>query len=302
MDLLLGSIALTFLVTFFLLFVGLARPRGESARLVEVISQTQQSERRTAGEKWRAAINADQLAKPFGLFRSLLGGTPSPETLRRLVLAGYRKPPHADIFIGARLLLPVMAGLVVAFSVKTNTIFWFGLSVAATIFLPSFWLMHAIKRRQECIRLSLPDALDLLAVCMEAGLGMDQAIIRIGQELKFSHPELSEEFLQVSLEQRAGNPRIEAWRSMADRAGVESVRSFVNMLVQTDRFGTPISRSLGLFSDSLRTQRRQQAEELAAKTTIKLVFPLVLFIFPCIFVVTIAPAIITIMHSFGKIM
>ena len=124
--------------------------------------------------------------------------------------------------------------------------------------------------------------------------------MRVGHELKLSHRELSEEFLQINLEQRAGNPRIGAWRNMADRVNVESVRSFVNMLVQTERFGTPISRSLGAFSDALRTQRRQQAEEVAAKTTIKLVFPLVFFIFPCIFIVTIAPAIMSIIKAFSE--
>jgi tight adherence protein C len=112
---------------------------------------------------------------------------------------------------------------------------------------------------------------------------------------------LSEELLQINLEQRAGNPRIGAWRNMADRVDVESVRSFVNMLVQTERFGTPISKSLGAFSDALRTQRRQRAEELAAKTTIKLVIPLVLFIFPSIFIVTVVPAVITLMKSFGTV-
>jgi tight adherence protein C len=121
----------------------------------------------------------------------------------------------------------------------------------------------------------------------------------VGTELELSHPEISEELLQINLEQRAGNPRIGAWRNMADRVGLESVRSFVNMLVQTERFGTPISRALGVFSESLRVQRRQQAEERAAKTTIKLVFPLVLFIFPSIFVVTAAPAMISLIDSFS---
>ena len=136
--------------------------------------------------------------------------------------------------------------------------------------------------------LSLPDALDLLAICMGAGLGLDQAIVRVGHELATSHRELSEEFLQINLEQRAGARRLDAWKAFADRADVENVRSFVAMLVQTDRFGTPISNALSTFSDTLRVQRRQRAEELAAKTTIKLVIPLVLFIFPNIFIVTVA--------------
>jgi tight adherence protein C len=176
------------------------------------------------------------------------------------------------------------------------------ITVVIAFFLPEFWLGYAIKRRRERIRLSLPDSLDLLAICLEAGLGLDQAIVRIGRDLKLSHPELSEELLQINLEQRAGSPRVAAWRNMADRVAVESVRSFVNMLVQTERFGTPLSRSLGSFSDALRTQRRQQAEEMAAKTTIKLVIPLVVFIFPCIFIVTVVPAVITVMESFSRVL
>jgi tight adherence protein C len=137
----------------------------------------------------------------------------------------------------------------------------------------------------------------MLAICMEAGLGLDQGIVRIGHELRVSHRELSEELLQINFEQRAGVPRLAAWKSFADRANVESVRSFVAMLIQTDRFGTPISKSLGAFSDALRTQRRQKAEELAAKTTIKLVLPLVFLIFPSMGIVTVGPAVITVMKA-----
>ena len=145
--------------------------------------------------------------------------------------------------------------------------------------------------------MSLPDGLDLLAICMEAGLGLDQGIVRVGQELRVSHPELAEELLQINFEQRAGAPRIAAWKSFSDRADSENVRSFVAMLIQTDRFGTPISKSLGNFSDALRTQRRQKAEEMAAKTTIKLVPPLVFFIFPSIGIVTVLPAILTVFEN-----
>jgi len=140
-----------------------------------------------------------------------------------------------------------------------------------------------------------------LAICMEAGLGLDQGIVRVGQELHVSHPELSEEFLQINFEQRAGMQRIAAWKAFADRADFESVRSFVAMLVQTERFGTPLSKSLGNFSEALRTQRRQQAEERAAKTTIKLVPPLVFFIFPNIAITTVVPAILTVMKNIGHI-
>jgi tight adherence protein C len=172
-------------------------------------------------------------------------------------------------------------------------------TIVVAFFLPDFWLAHAINKRRDRIRLSLPDSLDLLSISMEAGLGLDQAVVRVGQELRVSHPDLSEELMQVNFEQRAGAPRLGAWQAMADRVNVENVRSFVAMLVQTDRFGTPISKSLATFSDALRTQRRQQAEEMAAKTTVKLVLPLVFLIFPDVFIVTVGPALIKVMRGMG---
>jgi len=298
MEILIIVLGIVLLVGLFLTFLLLGRPSPQSALLAEVTDQVYHAGSENVRKGW---LNTERLAKPFGWLRGLFGGGPSPQLVRRLMLAGYRKPFHADIFAGTRLLLPLIAGLAVALWVKENVIFLFILAVVLAFFSPEFWLNYAINKRREHIKRSLPDALDLLAICMEAGLGLDQAIVRIGQELRLSHPELSEELLQINLEQRAGNPRIGAWRNMADRVDVESVRSFVNMLVQTERFGTPISKSLGAFSDALRTQRRQRAEELAAKTTIKLVIPLVLFIFPSIFIVTVVPAVITLMKSFGTV-
>lgn len=285
------------LVSFFLIFWWLGRSSPQSALLTEVTSQIYHEGVESQDSR---RFNLERLAVPLGKFRTMLGGGPNPELARRLMLAGYRKPYHIDMFVMIKLALPVLAGIAVALWVQNNIVLIFILTVVTMFLVPEFWLNYAITRRRERIRLSLPDCLDLLAICLEAGLGLDQAIVRIGAELKLSHPELSQELLQINLEQRAGNPRVGAWRNMADRVAVESVRSFVNMLVQTERFGTPISRSLGAFSDALRTQRRQQAEEMAAKTTIKLVLPLVIFIFPCIFIVTVLPAVITVIESFSK--
>ena len=224
-----------------------------------------------------------------------------PALVRRLMLAGYRKPAHADIFLGARLALPAILGFLVVLLPTGNVLFFFFLTIIIAFFIPDFWLSRAISKRREKIRLSLPDALDLLSICMEAGLGLDQGIVLVGQELHVSRPELSEELLQINFEQRAGVPRLEAWRAFSDRVDLESVRSFVAMLIQTDRFGTPLSKSLGNFSDALRTQRRQQAEEAAAKTTIKLVPPLVFFIFPNIAITTVMPAVVTVFKNIGHI-
>ena len=250
---------------------------------------------------WHSGVNAEVVAKPFTLFRSLFSNEPDPDLVRRLLLAGYRKSAHADIFLGRDWPSRHSWDFWSAILVESNTIFLFLLTVVLAFFIPDFWLNHAVKKRREQIRLSLPDALDLLAICMEAGLGLDQGIVRVGQELRVSHPALSEELLQINFEQRAGAPRIAAWKSFSDRADAESIRSFVAMLVQTDRFGTPLSKSLANFSDALRTQRRQKAEEMAAKTTIKLVPPLVFFIFPSIGIVTVLPAVITVMENIGHI-
>jgi tight adherence protein C len=138
---------------------------------------------------------------------------------------------------------------------------------------------------------------DLLVICVDAGLGLDQAMLRVGQELANSHPEINEEFLQINREQRAGKPRLDAWRSMAIRTNLPDIEAFVNMLVQTERFGTPIARALSTFADGMRQKRRQLAEEKAAKTTVKIIFPLVLFIFPCMFIVLLGPAIISMMRN-----
>jgi tight adherence protein C len=288
------------LVGFFLIFLFMMPRSSAQSTLLEQVSRDARNEAER-NDPVDSAVNLDLMAKPFTLFRSFFSREPDPDLVRRLLLAGYRKPAHADLFLGARLALPAILGFLVAILVTSNTIFVFLLTIVLAFFIPDFWLNHAVKKRREKIRMSLPDGLDLLAICMEAGLGLDQGIVRVGQELRVSHPELSEELLQINFEQRAGAPRIAAWKSFSDRADSENVRSFVAMLIQTDRFGTPISKSLGNFSDALRLQRRQKAEEMAAKTTIKLVPPLVFFIFPSIGIVTVFPAILTVMHNLAHI-
>jgi tight adherence protein C len=142
----------------------------------------------------------------------------------------------------------------------------------------------------------LPDALDLLVICVEAGLALDQALLRVSQELRIAHPELCDELELVNSEMRVGKPRLDALRDLASRTGVEDLKSLVAMLVQTDRFGTSVAQSLRVHSEQLRILRRQRAEEQAAKTTVKMVPPLVFFIFPALFVVLLGPAVITITH------
>jgi tight adherence protein C len=156
--------------------------------------------------------------------------------------------------------------------------------------MPGFMLAKMAKRRQHRIRLGLPDALDLLVVSVEAGLGLDQAIQRVADELAFAHPDLAEEMKLINLELRAGKARSEALKNFGERTQVDDVVSLVTMLVQTDKFGTSVAQSLRVHSETSRTKRRQRAEEAAAKTGVKMVFPLVFCIFPAIWVVTIGPA------------
>jgi tight adherence protein C len=158
--------------------------------------------------------------------------------------------------------------------------------------LPTMVLGRMAKKRQHRIRCGLPDVLDLLVVSVEAGLGLDQALQRVSDELMFAHPDLCEEIRLINLELRAGTARSEALHNLARRTQLDDIASLVTMLVQTDKFGTSVAQSLRVHSETLRTKRRQRAEEAAAKTGAKMVFPLVICIFPAIWVVTLGPAII----------
>jgi tight adherence protein C len=169
-------------------------------------------------------------------------------------------------------------------------------AIIAGFLLPDFLLRWKIRKRQEEITDSLPDGLDLLVVCVEAGLGLNASFVKITEEFKLSSPELSEEFDIVNREMVAGKPRQEALRALTERTGVEDVKSLVAMLIQTEKLGTSLAQSLRVHSDSLRTRRRQQAEERAAKTTIKLVFPLVFLLFPALFIVILGPGVIQIIE------
>jgi tight adherence protein C len=292
------AVVLTFVLSLGLLLLLLSENSPVAARLTEIAAdRTPDAPSLTASE---AGVEmASQVTQWFAPLRGLVGLADDGEIAARLASAGLREPVYVEVYYTVKLLGPVLAGLIAGFLLRgENVLMWFLILAAIGFLGPDFWLTGAVTRRRERIRLALPDALDLLVICMEAGLGMDQALIRIGEELHLAHKDLSDELLLIRLEQRAGKPRVEAWRNMANRTGLEVLRSFVNMLVQTERFGTPLSKSLGYFADSLRTRRRQQAEEMAAKTTVKLVFPLVFFIFPSMFIVLLVPAIISISKSF----
>ncbi|MBI3696461.1 MAG: type II secretion system F family protein [Acidobacteria bacterium] len=253
-------------------------------------------------QRFLHARSHPSIAKVIDPFQRILPRSPEEVSViqRRLILAGYRKDSHVNIFYGAKVVAPI-ALAVLATVTQTyvyGPFFVYGLSLGLGFLLPDFWLGNRIKARQLKIRLGLPEALDLMVICIEAGLGVDQAVLRVADELRLSQPVISEEFNLVNLEQRAGRPRAEAWRNLAARTDVDSVRALVNLLIQTEQFGTSISKALRVHSDTLRTKRRQQAEEQAAKTTVKLVFPLVFCIFPSLFVVVLGPSLIAIMEGF----
>jgi tight adherence protein C len=198
-------------------------------------------------------------------------------------------------------MLAPIAGILVGSFIPWNTLFCIFILVVIGYLFPESALERMIKKRRERIRKAIPDSIDLLVICVDAGLGLDQAMLRVGQELAVSYPEINQEFLQINREQRAGKLRVEAWNSMAARTKLPEIEGFVNMLVQTERFGTPIARALASFADGLRLKRRQLAEERAAKTSVKMIFPLVLFIFPCIFIVLLGPAILSIVHGMATL-
>jgi len=240
-----------------------------------------------------------------GALKKIGGMAPRPvaemSKLRlRLVSAGFRGTEALIIFLGIRVATALAAFVLFMTPILVRPNLMEGLVACGFAYvIPGMVLARLAKRRQHRIRLGLPDALDLLVVSVEAGLGLDQAIQRVGAELSFAHPDLCDELKLINLELRAGKARSEALHNLADRTGVDDIRSLVTMLVQTDKFGTSVAQSLRVHSDTVRTKRRQRAEEAAAKTGVKMVFPLVICIFPAIYVVTLGPAAIKFMQVLG---
>jgi tight adherence protein C len=214
---------------------------------------------------------------------------------RRLARAGFVQRGAAFYFAAAELLLPVLFAGTVVLLVR-GRIGWLIAVFAAVLgyVLPGFYVDGQRRQRQKAIQNGLPDALDLLTVCVEAGSGLDQAISKASDELEIAHPALARELKLVTTEIRAGKPRLDAFRNFAQRTGVEDVRSLVSMLAQTDRFGTSISQALRTHAETSRTKRRQRAEERAGKVGVKLVFPLALCLFPALYIVCFGPAAIRI--------
>jgi tight adherence protein C len=219
-------------------------------------------------------------------------------TRHHLISAGYRSGKAPIYYVGAKLLLAIVTVCLLTvipakslgFPSASQLTFFYVLAAACGYYAPALWLRKAINARKDAIQRAIPDALDLMVVCVEAGLGLDQAIARVGEEVKRAHPELSDELNLLALELRAGIIRREALKNLAHRTDLEEVRNLVAMLVQTDRFGTSIGQALRVHADAMRTTRRLKAEEMAAKLPVKLLFPLLFFIFPSMFIVLLGSA------------
>jgi tight adherence protein C len=249
-------------------------------------------------------VMAERVAEPINRIIPI-SASEAAKLQKQLLQAGYRSPDAATVFrsiqITLMLALPIaIVSLCFAFQRPvSNYIIWGLVASAAGFYLPRLVLKNKIAGRQERITWGLADALDLMVICVEAGLGLNAALVRVGQELKTVHPEIYEEFELVNLEIRVGRSRDEALRNLAERTGVDDLRSFVALMIQADRFGSSIGRAVRVFSDSLRTKRRQRAEQAAQKATLKLLFPLTMFLFPTIILIILSPAVLNLIDMFS---
>ena len=221
---------------------------------------------------------------------------------RRLVWAGYHDPNSVKYFVGSKVAMTILAGLAYPlYGLATQTapsrllIVSYVLAVVG-FFIPDYWLGKRVKARQQDVLNGLPDALDLLMVCVESGMGFDAAVARVAEQPEVRRSPLHQEMLRMHLEMRAGRPREEALRALADRTGVEEVQALVGAFIQTDRMGTPLGKTLRIYSDSARLARRHRAEKLAYLAPLKMIFPTVLFLMPSFFMITMAPSLLKLME------
>jgi len=291
-----GTITIFLLVAILIMMLG--GEEAVDARLMEVAATQLADSTGLEAPRSDLAKAAASLTGALKPIRDIISGS-DDDLEYRLASAGFRKPEHIQVYMAIKMLLPVL-GIVAGTFFGGNMIAAIMVGAVIGFFGPDFVISRLVKRRLESISHALPDALDLLVICLEAGLGIDQAMVRVAEEMRITSPPLADEFQIINREQRAGKPRLEAWRSMAARVDVDFVRQFVSMLVQTERYGTPIAQALGSFADNMRVRRTQAAEEMAAKTGVKLLFPLILFIFPSIFVVSLGPAILGIQKVFQE--
>ena len=291
-------------VAFGVLFIAQLGASRAVGRQLDELEQARYGEGENQAKRRRMARN-DKIRGVLQVWGEKLQENRPDNAEMRLFLtqAGYMGPNAVAIYWGVRLMLFACLGgigLVVlpiigyGYLFTTVTAVWLA---ALGWIAPPFFVRFKIKDRQKRIIKALPDSLDLMVVCVEAGLALNQALLRVSEEIVNVSPLMGEQLALVNLEIRAGTPREDALRNLGDRTGVADIRALVTMLIQTDRFGTSIATALRVHADTLRSKRRQRAEEAAAKTTIKLIFPLVFFVFPAMFVVILGPALIRIVRT-----
>ena len=300
-----------FLLTV-LIFVVLAM--GLAAAGMRVYVRPKEAMERVAGGGMAAeqmpshpSLAMHEIIKKLG---NMIPQSPKDVTVmqRRLIRAGIRNPNALKMLYGSKVVLGlglpiIMAAAVVGTSADSgNKVAYILFAGALGFFLPNEYVRRMASRRQHEIARGLPNALDLLVVCVESGLGLDQAILQVSKELEHAHPEISEEFGMVNLELKAGKRRIEALRNLAERTGVDDLKKLVAVLVQADRFGTGVAQSLRAHADFMRIQARQVAEEKAAKLGVKLIFPIFFCILPSLFVVTVGPVAMKIIRELVPMM
>ncbi len=300
------AIMMTFLGAGMAVYYWLARPVSPfDERLREINPRLDRAV--PAVSKKMNTVIVERVAKP--MYRITRPSNRNVRRLRkRLVKAGFSSEnavlSYSVIRLIAAILIPIVVLLLLlAINYQRGPQFVALIMLGAIfgLFIPSFMLSRFITKRQQKISHALPDAIDLLVVCVEAGLGLNAALQRVGRELELVEPVLSAEMAITNREIRAGKPRDEALRNLGDRTGVDDIKSLVAMLIQSDRFGTSIASSLRVFADSMRTKRRQRAEEMVSKASIKLIFPLLLFIFPALLIVLLGPAIITLYRALDQL-
>jgi tight adherence protein C len=271
------------------------RPKEAMERVVGGIDQSEQM-------PTHPSLVFHDLIKRLG---NIIPQSPKDVTVmqRRLIRAGVRNESALKILYGAKAAfgigLPVITALAISGSTAESGNKFASILAAAAVgfFGPNEYVRRLAAKRQKEISRGLPNALDLLVVCVESGLGLDQAILQVSKELDKAHPEISEEFGLVNLELKAGKRRVEALRNLAERTGVDDLKKLVAVLIQADRFGTGVAQSLRAHADFMRIQARQVAEEKAAKLGVKLIFPIFFCILPSLFVVTVGPVVMKIVRE-----
>jgi len=256
-------------------------------------------------EEGRGAELAQRLASPLS---KLLppSAAEAKKLQKQLMQAGFRSPGAPLIYRGVQITtmaaLPAVVALTCAILARPlgGALLWILGAFIVGFFLPRYALRRLTKSRQQLVRWGLADALDLMVISIEAGLGLNAAMMKVSSELKEVHPDISDEFELANLEIRVGRERDEALRNLAERTGVDDLHSLVAMLIQTDKFGTSIAKAIRAFSDSLRTKRRQRAEQAAQKAAVKLLFPLACFLFPTLFIAILGPAALQLIDTLGK--